>query len=113
MAARPRELPRSRAAAHDVADAELKRLDAAGFRGVRFNFMGHLGTADADRGGAGPVARASRPSAGTCRSTATRSLLTDLAPALRRSPVPVVIDHIGRVDAALGLQQPAFPALLA
>ena len=29
----------------DVADAELRRLDAAGFRGVRFNFMRHLGEA--------------------------------------------------------------------
>src|ERR1700712_895019 len=29
----------------DVADAELKRLDAIGFRGVRFNYMGHLGRA--------------------------------------------------------------------
>lgn len=27
----------------DVADAELQRLDRAGFRGVRFNYMGHLG----------------------------------------------------------------------
>ena len=27
----------------DVDDAELRRLDARGFRGVRFNFMGHLG----------------------------------------------------------------------
>ena len=29
----------------DVPDAELRRLDAAGFRGVRFNYMGHLGHA--------------------------------------------------------------------
>lgn len=31
-----------------------------------------------------------------------------LAPALVRSPVPVVIDHIGRVDASLGLEHPDF-----
>jgi 2-pyrone-4,6-dicarboxylate lactonase len=35
-----------------------------------------------------------------------------MAPTLRRSAVPVVIDHMGRVDAALGLDQPAFRALL-
>ena len=40
------------------------------------------------------------------------SVLADMAPALKRSPVPVMIDHIGRVDAALGLEQPAFRALL-
>src|SRR5262249_6908015 len=41
------------------------------------------------------------------------SMIAELAPALRRSPVPVVVDHIGRVDASLGLEQPAFKALLA
>ena len=39
-------------------------------------------------------------------------LIADLTPALRRSPVPVVIDHMGRVDASLGLDQPRFRALL-
>jgi 2-pyrone-4,6-dicarboxylate lactonase len=41
------------------------------------------------------------------------ALIADLAPALKRSPVPVVIDHMGRIDASLGLDQPAFSALLA
>ena len=40
-------------------------------------------------------------------------LIADLTPALKRSPVPVVIDHMGRIDASLGLDQPAFRALLA
>lgn len=39
--------------------------------------------------------------------------LADFAPTLKRSAVPVVIDHLGRVDAALGLDQPAFRVLLA
>ncbi|MGA9196763.1 MAG: amidohydrolase family protein, partial [Pseudolabrys sp.] len=39
--------------------------------------------------------------------------IAELAPALKRSPVPVMIDHIGRIDASLGLEQPAFRALLA
>ena len=30
-------------------------------------------------------------------------LIAELAPALRRSPVPVMIDHMGRIDASLGL----------
>jgi 2-pyrone-4,6-dicarboxylate lactonase len=41
------------------------------------------------------------------------ALLADMGSKLARSPVPVVIDHIGRVDAGLGLDQPAFQALLA
>ena len=40
-------------------------------------------------------------------------LIAELAPALRQSPVPVVIDHMGRIDASLGLDQPAFKGLLA
>jgi 2-pyrone-4,6-dicarboxylate lactonase len=94
----------------DVADAELQRLDGAGFRGVRFNYMGHLG--------AGPpidhvLALAARltPLGWHLQIHGDASLLTDLGPALRRAPVPVVIDHIGRVDAGLGLAQPQFQAL--
>jgi 2-pyrone-4,6-dicarboxylate lactonase len=40
-------------------------------------------------------------------------LIAELTPALKRSPVPVVIDHMGRVDASLGLEHPHFRALLA
>jgi 2-pyrone-4,6-dicarboxylate lactonase len=40
------------------------------------------------------------------------SLIGELAPSLKRSAVPVVIDHMGRVDASLGVDQPDFRALL-
>jgi len=40
------------------------------------------------------------------------SLVAKLAPLLAQSPVPVVIDHIGRIDAGLGLEQEPFQALL-
>jgi len=96
----------------EVTDAELRRLDAAGFRGVRFNFMGHLGTRT-------PIdevlALAGRlePLGWHLQIHGDPALLTDLAPALHRSPVPVVIDHIGRIDASHGQQQPDFQALLA
>ncbi len=95
----------------DVPDAELRRLHAQGFRGARFNFMKHLGGGAriddvvllgnrlADLGWHLQVHFAS-------------ALIHELAPALRRSAVPVVIDHMGRVDAALGLDQPDFRQLL-
>jgi 2-pyrone-4,6-dicarboxylate lactonase len=93
-----------------VADTELRGLDRLGFCGVRFNFIKHihqiasieqvLGLAPrlADIGWHLQIQRES-------------SLIEAMAPALERSPVPVVIDHIGRVDAALGLQQAAFQRL--
>lgn len=96
----------------DAAGAELKRLDAAGFRGVRFNFMGHLGRHTAIEEVLALAARI-EPLGWHLQIHGDPSLLTELAPALRRSPVPVVIDHIGRIDAALGLQQRDFQALLA
>jgi 2-pyrone-4,6-dicarboxylate lactonase len=94
-----------------VADAELKRLHAAGFRGARFHYMARLGP---------PVpidevlqfARRLEPLGWHLLIHGDPSLLTELGPALRRSPVPVVIDHMGRVDASLGITQPAFRALL-
>ncbi|NDZ11912.1 amidohydrolase [Variovorax sp. WS11] len=95
----------------DVDDAELKRLDAAGFRGVRFNFMGHLGRQVPIDQVLSLAARFA-PLGWHLQIHGDPALLTALGPALRTSPVPVVIDHIGRIDAALGLGQPDFQALL-
>ena len=94
-----------------VDDAELKRLDRAGFRGVRFNFMGHLGSGTPM---ADVLALAARiaPLGWHLQIHGDPRLLTDLAADLLRSPVPVVIDHMGRIDASLGLDQPPFRALL-
>jgi 2-pyrone-4,6-dicarboxylate lactonase len=96
-----------------VSDAELERLDAAGLCGARFHYMGHLA--------AGPriddvIAFARRRLADLgwhLQIHMQASLIAELASALRRSPVPVVIDHMGRLDASLGLDQLAFRALLA
>lgn len=110
VAARPHDYRGIALLPPDVADAELQRLDAAGFRGVRFNYMAHLG-------GGTPIeqvlALAARlaPLGWHLQIHGDPALLTDLGPALRRSPVPVVIDHIGRIDAGAGLHQPAFRAL--
>ncbi len=96
--------------ASDVSKTELQRLDRAGFRGVRFNFMGHLG-------GQAPIeevlALAARiePLGWHLQVHGSPNLLTDFGLDLSRSPVPVVIDHIGRIDASLGLQQKDFLAL--
>ena len=95
----------------DVADAELKRLDAAGFRGVRFNYMKHLGGGPA----LPEVFELSKRLAKVgwhLQIHMESALIAEMAPGLRQSAVPVVIDHMGRVDASLGLEQPAFRQLL-
>lgn len=94
----------------DVADSELRRLNEAGFRGVRFNYMSHLG-ASTPLDDVLALAGRIEPLGWHLQIHFDSSLIAELAPALKRSPVPVVIDHMGRVDASLGLEQPAFGAL--
>ena len=94
----------------NVADAELRRLAAAGFRAVRFNFMKHLAaTASMDD----ILALTHRLKAAGLHLQVhfESSMVHSLAAALSRSAVPVVIDHIGRVDAALGAGHADFAAL--
>jgi 2-pyrone-4,6-dicarboxylate lactonase len=90
---------------------EIERLHALGVRGVRFHYMAHLGQAT-------PIeevlAFATRFAdlGWHLQIHGSPNLLTDLASALRLSPVPVVIDHIGRIDASLGMQHADFQALV-
>ncbi|MBT3766062.1 MAG: amidohydrolase family protein, partial [Rhodospirillales bacterium] len=89
---------------------ELKRHYDQGFRGVRFNFMQHLG-----KGAAIEEVVAMTPRLAEAglhlQVHMENELIETLAPELKRSAVPVVIDHMGRVDASKGLEQPAFTAL--
>src|SRR6266571_5640699 len=94
-----------------VEDAERRRLDALGFCGVRFNFMKHLGKGAGIEAAIDLGARLAKLG-WHLQVHFEASLIEELAPWLKRSAVPVVIDHMGRVDASLGLEQPAFQALL-
>ena len=94
-----------------ISDAELKALDAAGFRGARFHYMRHLKQA-ALIDDAIAFGKRLAPLGWHLQIHMEAELIAELSPALRRSPVPVVIDHMARVDASLGLDQPHFNALL-
>lgn len=95
----------------NVADAELLRLAAAGFRAVRFNFMKHLAAAATPDEIAALTLRL-KPLGMHLQVHFESSLIHSLAAPLARSVVPVVIDHMGRVDAALGAEGPDFAALM-
>ena len=92
--------------------AEMKRLHEQGFRGVRFNYVKHLGTAV-------PIADVMKLAARMAgigwhlQLHMESSLIAGMTTALKLSPVPVVIDHMGRIDASRGLDQPEFKHLLA
>ncbi|MEZ5931965.1 MAG: amidohydrolase family protein [Alphaproteobacteria bacterium] len=111
IAARPGRYKGVALAPADIADAQIAALARQGFLGVRFNYMAHLAP------GAGPEElRALAPrlsKAGWHLQVHMEArLIPDLAPVLAALPVTVVIDHIGRVDASLGLDQPLFRALM-
>jgi 2-pyrone-4,6-dicarboxylate lactonase len=95
----------------NVADSELKRLANAGVRGVRFNFMKHLCA------GAHTVQEVVNL---TPRLKAVgmhlqvhfeSSMVHELSHEFAKSSVPVVIDHMGRVDATLGVAHADFAKL--
>ena len=94
-----------------ASDAELRRLDGLGFRGARFNFMPHL-----HRSYTFEQVMAFLPRLAEInwhlQIHMEGTMLPDMAPALEHSPVPVVIDHIARIDAGLGMDQAQFKSLL-
>lgn len=107
IATRPRDYRGIALLPTDVSTAELSRLDKAGFRGVRFNFMKHLGHAtpvDAI------VALAKRiaPLGWHLQVHGDPAIVPGVVEQLLAGPVDIVIDHIGRLDASLGLEQPYF-----
>ena len=95
----------------DIGDADLRRYHEGGIRAVRFNFVRHL---------------ESVPEPAVVRRMADRVAemgwhlvvhldaedIGELAPLLLGLPVPFVIDHMARVKAGDGLEQPAFRELL-
>jgi 2-pyrone-4,6-dicarboxylate lactonase len=93
-----------------VSDRTLRDLHAQGFRGLRFNFMKHLG-------GATPIEEIIKLTARLAtlewhlQVHFDSASIDELAPWFLRSATPVVIDHMGRIDASRGLEQPAFRAL--
>jgi predicted TIM-barrel fold metal-dependent hydrolase len=92
-------------------DKQFQRMHDGGIRGVRFNFVKHLG---------------GRPDMGFFRKTVERLRamgwhlilhldaedLVELESTFRKLPVAFVIDHMGRVKAADGLEQAPFKTLL-
>ncbi len=91
----------------DAPTNELRRLDALGFCGARIDFslqktsMEKVAALTAHLAEVGWHLRVNVPSA----------LVEEVGAKLKHVPVPVVIEHMGRIDASLGLEQPAFRAL--
>lgn len=92
-------------------DRACQMLDDGGVRGVRFNFVRHLGGAP-DMAVFDRVIDRIKGRGWHVVLHLDGADIVPLADMIRRLPLPFVIDHMGRVDTALGTEQPAFQTLL-
>lgn len=89
----------------------IAEMDRQGFRGIRFNFMAHLQNSDSMEDILALTKRM-EPFGWHLQVHFSSDLVHSLTPLLKQSAVPVVIDHIGRVDAALGAHHADFQGLM-
>ena len=92
-----------------VSDKELAALHDGGVRGLRLNvlFGGGVGLQAME-----PLAHRIAAMGWHIQLLLDASHMEELAPRIRRLPVPVVVDHMGHMDVAKGLEHPGFQALL-
>ena len=96
-----------------TSEAELDAMDRAGIRGIRLNF-GTGGTNNPDAGRQRFLAAVDRIKVRRwhVQIATNLAMISALKEAILKSPVPVVIDHCGRAQPELGVQQPGFAALV-
>jgi predicted TIM-barrel fold metal-dependent hydrolase len=94
-----------------ISDKALEDLNTGGIRGIRFNFVAHLGGAYDVPTFERLVARV-KPLGWHVVLHFDAKDIPAYSDMIRRIPVPFVIDHMGRVEAAHGLDQPPFRILL-
>ena len=111
IASDPRRIKGVAIVGPNFTDADYRKLHDGGVRGVRFNFVKHLGDP---------------PDMNFFHATMARikelgwhvvlhmygSDIIPLSDMMRKLPVPFVIDHMGRVDGKAGVDQAPFKALL-
>jgi 2-pyrone-4,6-dicarboxylate lactonase len=95
----------------DVREDELRRLHDGGVRGVRFNFVSHLGR-DADLDAISAIVEKIAPLGWHAVVHFDADRIPKLAPFLRGLRLPMIVDHMGRPDASRGVEQEPFRMLL-
>ncbi|MGF1608736.1 MAG: amidohydrolase family protein [Kiloniellales bacterium] len=89
---------------------ELKRLDAAGFRGLRFNLIHTGGSTSLDA--LESLAAKAASIDWHAQIYLRGGILPDIEARLQALPVPLVIDHLGHMDENQGTEQLGFRSLL-
>ncbi|QWD66704.1 amidohydrolase [Polynucleobacter sp. MWH-Aus1W21] len=91
--------------------AQIAEMDQQGFRAIRFNFMAHLKNSDSIEDIL-ELTKRMEPFGWHLQVHFSSDLVHSLAPLLKKSAVPVMVDHVGRVDASLGANHADFQGLL-
>lgn len=92
-------------------NAQFVKLDAGGVRGVRFNFVAHLGGAP-NLDGMRRVIRRVQPLGWHLVVHVNAEDLVTYERFFAEFDLPIVVDHMGRIPAAGGLEQEGFRLLL-
>jgi len=95
----------------EITDAELHEMDEAGVRGVRFNFVRRLVEATPEEVFLG-IAERIRHLGWHVVVYFEAADLARLIPFLKRLPLVVVVDHMGRPDVAKGVEHEDFQRFL-
>jgi 2-pyrone-4,6-dicarboxylate lactonase len=95
----------------DVTEAELRELDEAGVRGVRFNFVRRLVDA-APTDALATIAKKITPLGWHVVVYFEAADLADLEGFFGSLPVPLVVDHMGRPDVTRPVDGPEFARFL-
>ena len=88
-----------------VSDAELKRLDGLGVRGIRFNLV-QAGATTIEM--VEPLSARVAPLGWHVQIHMLGDQIAQIEDLLLRLPSPIVLDHLGRIPPAAGVQHPAF-----
>ncbi|MDH4189207.1 MAG: amidohydrolase family protein [Betaproteobacteria bacterium] len=98
--------------APDASRAELERLHAAGVRGARLNLYSLAGRyADDPAQLVAQFAKTLAPLAWHLQLLIDAPTMVALEPVLARSPIDIVIDHMGLPDARDGIEQSGFQVM--
>lgn len=96
--------------APDVTDRELERLHGLGFRGIRINLAAQTRGLTLDH--ARPLADRIRHLGWHLQFYADFHKHPDIGEALAALPVPIVMDHFGRIRTEEGVDSPGFRSVL-
>lgn len=92
----------------NVSDAELKALNAAGVKGIRFNLV-QSGAATVEM--IEPLSRRIEPLGWHVQIHMLGDGIVAIKSLLNRLPTPIVLDHLGRIPEPAGAQHPAFAVI--